>query len=151
VWCVNRVDRISDIRQEFSYSARRIVHVAFITFLALHYFACFLWFIIRVQNFPSGACFSFSPVFSCSHLKLIWPAFLQIHLMVCSYKKLDFRHYCCYCCYIAYIEGIVSSWGTFWRYHSADTDSGHVWAPVYQQCYIVCPRCLSMFFGTDYV
>eukprot|EP00884_Botryococcus_braunii_P019155 jgi/Botrbrau1/5923/Bobra.0366s0097.1 len=46
------VDTISDVRKEFSYSARRIINSAVLTWIGLHYFACLLWFIVRVQDFP---------------------------------------------------------------------------------------------------
>lgn len=49
-----RVDAISDVRKEFSYSARRIINSAVLTLIGLHYFACFLWFVVRVQDFPDG-------------------------------------------------------------------------------------------------
>lgn len=48
------VDKISDARQEFSYSAQRLVAMSFLTLLALHYFGCIIWFTVRVQEFPEG-------------------------------------------------------------------------------------------------
>ena len=54
------VDKISDARQEFSYSAQRLVISWILTFLALHYFGCIIWLTVRLQHFPEGgscACF----------------------------------------------------------------------------------------------
>ena len=48
------VDRISDLRQEFSFSARRISMAAFAELMAIHWFACILWWTIRLQDYPRG-------------------------------------------------------------------------------------------------
>ncbi|KAK9787865.1 hypothetical protein WJX73_005550 [Symbiochloris irregularis] len=47
------VDKLSNVRKEFSYSAQRLVVAAFITMTALHYFACLIWLTIRWQHFPA--------------------------------------------------------------------------------------------------
>lgn len=46
------IDRLSDFRKEFSYSAQRLVVASFVTLTTLHYFACLVWLTIRVQHFP---------------------------------------------------------------------------------------------------
>lgn len=56
------IDKVSDLRQEFSFSARRIIVAAVYILIVVHWFACILWWTIRLQNYPAGksAC-SVSP------------------------------------------------------------------------------------------
>ena len=46
------LDKISDLRQEFSFSARRIAMAAFAELIAVHWFACILWWALRLQGYP---------------------------------------------------------------------------------------------------
>ncbi|KAL3143545.1 Potassium/sodium hyperpolarization-activated cyclic nucleotide-gated channel 3 [Trebouxia sp. C0009 RCD-2024] len=46
------LDKVSDLRQEFSFSARRIAMAAFAEMVAVHWFACILWWTIRLQAYP---------------------------------------------------------------------------------------------------
>ena len=48
------IDFFSDLRQEFSFSARRIIVAAFYIAVVVHWFACTLWWTIRLQNYPAG-------------------------------------------------------------------------------------------------
>ena len=48
------IDVVSDLRQEFSFSARRIVVAAFYIAVVVHWFACILWWTIRLQDYPAG-------------------------------------------------------------------------------------------------
>ena len=48
------LDKISDLRQEFSFSARRIAMAAFAELVAMHWFACILWWTIRLEGYPSS-------------------------------------------------------------------------------------------------
>lgn len=48
------IDKVSDLRQEFSFSARRIFVAAFYIFVVVHWFACTLWWTIRLQDYPSS-------------------------------------------------------------------------------------------------
>ncbi|KAL3143569.1 Potassium/sodium hyperpolarization-activated cyclic nucleotide-gated channel 3 [Trebouxia sp. C0009 RCD-2024] len=47
------IDRVSDLRQEFSFSARRIIVAAVYILIVVHWFACTLWWTIRLQNYPA--------------------------------------------------------------------------------------------------
>ena len=42
------------MRKEFSYNARRLVTFALTLLEVVHAFACLLWLVLRVQNFPEG-------------------------------------------------------------------------------------------------
>lgn len=54
------IDKVSDLRQEFSFSARRIIVAAVYILIVVHWFACTLWWTIRLQNYPAGkAVFAF--------------------------------------------------------------------------------------------
>ncbi|KAK9868627.1 hypothetical protein WJX84_000472 [Apatococcus fuscideae] len=46
------VDRISTKRREFSYSAKRLVTTALLLCGVVHYFACLLWWTVRLQEYP---------------------------------------------------------------------------------------------------
>ncbi len=48
------IDKVSDLRQEFSFSARRIIVAAIYILIVVHWFACILWWTIRLQNYPAG-------------------------------------------------------------------------------------------------
>ncbi|KAL4451791.1 hypothetical protein ABPG75_007453 [Micractinium tetrahymenae] len=48
------IDRISEVRREFSYNLRRLVAFAFAVLEANHCYACLLWLVLRVQHFPAG-------------------------------------------------------------------------------------------------
>ena len=48
------IDKVSDLRQEFSFSARRIIVAAVYILIVVHWFACILWWTIRLQNYPAG-------------------------------------------------------------------------------------------------
>ena len=48
------LDKISDLRQEFSFSARRIAMAAFAELIAVHWFACILWWTLRLQGYPQS-------------------------------------------------------------------------------------------------
>ena len=49
------MDKISDARQEFSYSAQRLVISWILTFLALHYFGCIIGSPSASNTFPKVA------------------------------------------------------------------------------------------------
>ena len=48
------LDKISDLRQEFSFSARRIAMAAFAELIAVHWFACIVWWTLRLQGYPQS-------------------------------------------------------------------------------------------------
>lgn len=48
------LDKISDLRQEFSFSARRIAMAAFAELVAVHWLACTLWWTLRLQGYPQS-------------------------------------------------------------------------------------------------
>ena len=48
------IDTVSDLRQEFSFSARRIIVAAVYILIVVHWFACILWWTIMLQNYPAG-------------------------------------------------------------------------------------------------
>ena len=47
-------DKVSDLRRDFSFSARRIAMAAFAELIAMHWFACILWWTIRLQWYPKS-------------------------------------------------------------------------------------------------
>lgn len=48
------LDKISDLRREFSFSARRIAMAAFAELVAVHWLACTLWWTLRLQGYPQS-------------------------------------------------------------------------------------------------
>ncbi len=48
------LDRITNVRQEVSYTERRIMTAVLLLLGTIHVFACLLWFVNRVQNFPGS-------------------------------------------------------------------------------------------------
>lgn len=48
------LDRVSNVRQQFSYAGRRIMTVVLLLFATIHVFACLLWLVNRVQNYPGS-------------------------------------------------------------------------------------------------
>ncbi|KAK9844915.1 hypothetical protein WJX74_008624 [Apatococcus lobatus] len=46
------VDAVSTKRREFSYSAKRLVTAALLMLVVVHYFACLLWWTVRLQGYP---------------------------------------------------------------------------------------------------
>ncbi|KAI7843904.1 hypothetical protein COHA_002447 [Chlorella ohadii] len=48
------IDRISEVRKDFSFQARRIVTLFYIFLAGIHWFACILWIVLRAQHFPEG-------------------------------------------------------------------------------------------------
>lgn len=47
------INQIPSIRRNFNYSLRLVVVSFSVLLLALHYFACCLWLVLRVQSFPA--------------------------------------------------------------------------------------------------
>ena len=48
--------RSSDVRRELSYNLRRCLNFFAVVLLANHFFACLIYLVLRVQDFPAGAC-----------------------------------------------------------------------------------------------
>ena len=48
--------RSADVRRELSYNLRRCLNFFAVVLLANHFFACLIYLVLRVQDFPAGAC-----------------------------------------------------------------------------------------------
>eukprot|EP00775_Hariotina_reticulata_P005141 gene5141-5381_t len=57
------INRLPCLRDNFNYSLRLVIKSASLLLLGLHYFACALWFVLRLQGFPDQS----------------WP--VQLHLL----------------------------------------------------------------------
>lgn len=77
------VDAVSTKRREFSYSAKRLVTTALLMLAVVHYFACLLWWTVRLQGYPDsetcpvGTPTTFHPLFL--HSPLAFPDLINMH------------------------------------------------------------------------
>lgn len=55
------VDAVSTKRREFSYSAKRLVTTALLMLGVVHYFACLLWWTVRLQGYPDSESCPLAP------------------------------------------------------------------------------------------